>query len=1104
MRRRPAVARIERRGAHTNSVNNISAYLDSIQIMETVHIGQSQFSSPVVVFCAEPSCECEIYARQLAHAWSAKGYPTYEIDCTKTPKDELLTHLRHYCSEVECNNLQRPLIVITSLMPCDEALAQRLGRLISRLSECNYNFVLTVAPEASQVLSYVQHPVIIHGSDLVVQRAYLSSFTDFISFSQVESAFAYSFGVPQLLRPALEYFNRHPRHDVPIESLYCLRDAVKKHILDGFRDSLISDDKNMRLAMFLLGVGTLEDIDKAVGKSCGDIFASLCDAAPFYNASSFDKTFCCAYLFNHKVLDGVRHELASYAQLEPKITKRCIELLLEHKEYARAIKVASLFCDEQTWLEVALGWPIELINAGEGRVLRDAVLQCEDNAHVFERACAQVALRVIDGKYETAQQELICVPAPLGSRQTEIYYQLIWLMEALKPAAYSSDALQDKYHQNDEHNEKISAVVPMSPYAEKDVKEARDLPSQSVVDGTYELAHALYVHCCVKQHLMRGDIKKAFAELLIQGVPSKIASVTDVLLAIDFTAVQRFASDHVLRAGFVLQERVTEFAEQTDYAFLADRFNAFCIGLDALAGATDQLSELERLTNKLISAGLQLEAAILLVCAAVQSMYESSRLQAYVLLERAAKLSNEAMPFLSLHLYHLQTALDMCMGSNDTKAASLAKIENPTSSTCVEWLLEKAYLKEESKLIVAANRLKKYALPEVMLPLLAVLAKTCGELSSSLVDAMPAAWCNKIDKFTSDRRDMLKKHESDLLLADAKPHELRINVLGELAMYVDGIPVAEASWKRHMAKNLVALLAVTPGHSLTRLQATSALWPDCDYAQARDRLYVTLTAARRAVSIENGGCPFICTGSGRIWLASEYVTIDMDEFAHACHQVFSAEYSNKQLLEEVMNVSAMYTGMVCVMDDVLGLSLAAREDTGKRFIDLCLLGAYAALSEKELSRAEWLADRAYREDDLREDALRVLLEVYVKQGRVADAKGLFTKYARKLSEVTGLSPSCELKRLLQSIFARFNAEEGTDDMNHGCGQISESQKEATENSKLIESTSIKTTSKKKSVEELGTDNKVSDSDKTDQRMRKIRRNPGDKGDGEGLPTAQAS
>ena len=123
---------------------------------------------------------------------------------------------------------------------------------------------------------------------------------------------------------------------------------------------------------------------------------------------------------------------------------------------------------------------------------------------------------------------------------------------------------------------------------------------------------------------------------------------------------------------------------------------------------------------------------------------------------------------------------------------------------------------------------------------------------------------------------------------------------------------------------------------------------------------------------------------------------------------------------------------------------------------------------------------------------------------MADAKGLFTKYARKLSEVTGLSPSCELKRLLQSIFVRFNAEEGTDDMNHGCGQISESQKEATENSKLIESTSIKTTSKKKSVEELGTDNKVSDSDKTDQRMRKIRRNPGDKGDGEGLPTAQAS
>ena len=57
MRRRPMVARTERRGAHASSPITISACLDSIQIMEDVHIGQSQFSGPVVVFCADPSCE---------------------------------------------------------------------------------------------------------------------------------------------------------------------------------------------------------------------------------------------------------------------------------------------------------------------------------------------------------------------------------------------------------------------------------------------------------------------------------------------------------------------------------------------------------------------------------------------------------------------------------------------------------------------------------------------------------------------------------------------------------------------------------------------------------------------------------------------------------------------------------------------------------------------------------------------------------------------------------------------------------------------------------------------------------------------------------------
>ncbi|MDY2788452.1 MAG: hypothetical protein SOU05_03485, partial [Atopobium sp.] len=848
------VARTERRGAHASSPITISACLDSIQIMEDVHIGQSQFSGPVVVFCADPSCECEVYARQLAHAWSAKGHPTYEIDCTKVSKEELLTQIRRRCNEVETSNLTHPLIVINSLMPCDETLAKRLGRLISRLCEYGYNFVITVAPEASQVLSCLHRPVVIHGSELAVDCSSLSLFVPCVYHVQLEPIFSSTFGIPQLLRPTLEYLNRYSWQNIPIESMYCLRDAVKKYILDGFRDTLISDDKNMRLAMFLLGSGTLEDIDKAVGKPCGDLFASLCDASPFYNASPLNKTFCCAYVSNHKSLDGVRYELSSYAELKPEIIKRCIEVLLEHGKIARAVKVASLFCAEQTWLGIALEWSVELINSGEGQIIRTAVLKCEDHARIFEKSCAQVALQAIDGKYESAQQAFKGMPAPLGSRQTEMYYQLIWLMEALRPVASTFSGL----------------------------------PSESVLDGTYELAHTWYVHWCVKRYIMRGDIKKAFAELLIQGVPSKIDSLTDVLLAIDFAAVQRFASDHVLSAGFVLQERVAEFMNQTDYTFLSDCCNAFCLGLDALAGATDQLPELERITNKLISSGFKIEAAALLICGAIQSMYEKSRLQAYVLTERADNLLKEPMPFLTVHIKYLQAALNICMNSDNSDGACITHTECLIDKNCVEWLLEKAVVGEKSKLVVAANRLKKYALPEVMMPLLAVLAKTCGKLSEVLVAAMPLTWRSKIDRFATDRQAMLKKHESDRLFVDTTPHELRIHVLGELMVYVDGVPVSEMSWKRHMAKNLVALLAVTPGHSLTRLQITSALWPDCDYAQARDRLYVTLTAARRAVSIEHGGCPFICTGGGRIWLASECVTVDMDEFVSACHKVFSA------------------------------------------------------------------------------------------------------------------------------------------------------------------------------------------------------------------------
>ncbi|WP_028263739.1 AfsR/SARP family transcriptional regulator [Atopobium fossor] len=1044
MRRRPLATRAEHRGAYVSEKINISECLNSVQILEGIHIGQSKFTSPVVVFLAEPSCDCDTYAHQLLCVWNAKGHPTYEINCLELSKDDLLSQIRHYCNEVESGNEIQPLIVIKDLMPCDETLAKRLGKLISRLSEYHYNFVITVAPEASQAISHINNPAIIHGSDLVINRSCLGSFLSFASHSQLESLFACTCGVPQLMRPSLEYLSHHVHQNLPAESIYCLRDATKKFVRDGFRESLITDDKNMRLAMFLLGSGTVEDLDKVIGRPCGDLFATLCDASPFYNASIVNKTFCCAYLSSHKALDGIRHELSLQAELEPQITRRCIEILLEHGKYVRAAKVACLFFDEKTWLDVAMSWPLELINSGEGQIIRKAVQKSSDSLYVFEKSCAQVALYAIDGQYEIAQQAFTQVPIPLGSRQTEMYYQLIWMLEALKPISVFNNGVLDK---QSEESESASSTPMARQHSLDGVREFCNLPPKLAMDGTYGLAHEFYVHWRVKNYLLCGDIKKAFAELLLQGVPSKISSLTDALLAIDFAMVQRFASDHVLSAGFILQERVEEFMNQTEYAFLSDRLKAFCLGLDALAGALNQLSELERLVNKMVAANLLVESSVLLICASMQSMYEGSRLQAYVLIERAKKLLSGADPFLILkHINHLKKALDVCMNSGDiddekmlesvglanhVNALNMAETELLAEENCAEWLLAKAYLGEKSKLVIAANRLKKYELPEIMVPLMAVLVKTCGKLSQTLADAMPTAWKNKIDRFGIDRRDMLEKHKSDILLADIKPHELNIRVLGELSVYIDDIPIAETSWKRHMAKNLIALLAVTPGHALTRFQLTSALWPDCSYNQARDRLYVTLTAARRALSVEGGGCPFIRTGNGRVWLAPDCVKVDVDEFIHACQKVFSAEYSNKRVLQEVIRVSALYTGAVSALDDALGITLAARQDTSKRFIDLCLLGARAALTEDELSHAEWLADMAYRTDDLREDVLKVLLEVYVAQSRMVDAKALFTKYARRLSEVTGLSPSRELKRLLQSMYKDLGVEGSADEPDKG-------------------------------------------------------------------------
>jgi predicted ATPase len=72
-------------------------------------------------------------------------------------------------------------------------------------------------------------------------------------------------------------------------------------------------------------------------------------------------------------------------------------------------------------------------------------------------------------------------------------------------------------------------------------------------------------------------------------------------------------------------------------------------------------------------------------------------------------------------------------------------------------------------------------------------------------------------------------------------------MLGGFAASVDGDAVPEAAWRLKKARELVKLLALTPGHRLHREQAMDALWRDRAPAAAANNLNQAVHVARRAL-----------------------------------------------------------------------------------------------------------------------------------------------------------------------------------------------------------------------------------------------------------------
>lgn len=239
--------------------------------------------------------------------------------------------------------------------------------------------------------------------------------------------------------------------------------------------------------------------------------------------------------------------------------------------------------------------------------------------------------------------------------------------------------------------------------------------------------------------------------------------------------------------------------------------------------------------------------------------------------------------------------------------------------------------------------------------------------------------------------------------------QLQLHLLGPLQMHgtTGAVPLVARK-----AQALLAYLALRRGTSIPRETLAGLLWAQRSEDQARASLRQTLSELRRALGPE--AALLLQTTSNRVTLAVSGVWVDADALESA------AQASATQTLQEAAALfrGELLEGMVlneAPFDAWLG---AERERVRALMLRVWTRLATALEREGRVEEAIAQAAKVLTMDPFQEPVHRMLMGLFMQQGRMDAALHQFEQCRRQLSEHLQVAPEQETLALLAQVQAR--------------------------------------------------------------------------------------
>jgi DNA-binding SARP family transcriptional activator len=225
--------------------------------------------------------------------------------------------------------------------------------------------------------------------------------------------------------------------------------------------------------------------------------------------------------------------------------------------------------------------------------------------------------------------------------------------------------------------------------------------------------------------------------------------------------------------------------------------------------------------------------------------------------------------------------------------------------------------------------------------------------------------------------------------------EIRVTLLGRFAVTVDGVPVAEAGWKRRHAAAVVKVLALAPGRRLHREQVIDLVWPGDTIAEAVPKLHKAAHFARRAIGVP---ASVVLRGDQVVLYPGGSVTVDAVQFGELARRALAT--GDAAAAREAL---ALYGGELLPADRYEEWAETRREQLSQSHLDLLRLdGRWEAVAEL---------------DPGDERAHLALMRRHAANGDRHAALRQFDRLDRALRRELGLAPGPEASALRDRLLA---------------------------------------------------------------------------------------